>query len=402
MVGLADEGRYLRAFVEDRGPGLPHGEAASQLFRLFAKGKERGGKAGIGLYFCRITVERWGGTVGCGPRHGGGARFWFRLPRPAPQPPNPKVIKSPENAPTADAKKSGLVSSAHASTSRGRQPLQILLAEDTAVIRKVAAHMLRERGHKVVAVKDGKDALDKLKNHRFDVVLMDAEMPKMNGIDATRAIRQGGRKSREHLRVIAMTAYTSETERQRCFNAGMDGCLAKPFLAEDIYDAVENVPVEPRTSGLGTHGEHDSTETRRAAILARVGGKAKLLGALIRLFLSECPKQFLAIQRAIARGDGKSLASAAHALRGPVALFFGDEETTLNMRRLESLGRRGDMAGASSVFDELWRNLLRLCEDLTSLEEIRTRSEGGPLPGGSFSTRKRAFGVGVRSPASRR
>jgi signal transduction histidine kinase len=81
-LGVANEGQFLRAFVDDEGPGLPEDQTADRLFALFAKGKEkRGGKAGLGLYFCKITVERWGGSVGCESRPTGGARFWFRLPR---------------------------------------------------------------------------------------------------------------------------------------------------------------------------------------------------------------------------------------------------------------------------------------------------------------------------------
>jgi signal transduction histidine kinase len=81
-LGVVDEDRFLRGFVDDEGPGLPDDETATRLFALFAKGKgDRGGKAGLGLYFCKITVERWGGTIGCESRPSGGARFWFRLPR---------------------------------------------------------------------------------------------------------------------------------------------------------------------------------------------------------------------------------------------------------------------------------------------------------------------------------
>ena len=81
-LGVVDEDRFLLGFVDDQGPGLPDDETATRLFALFAKGKgDRGGKAGLGLYFCKITVERWGGTIGCESRPGGGARFWFRLPR---------------------------------------------------------------------------------------------------------------------------------------------------------------------------------------------------------------------------------------------------------------------------------------------------------------------------------
>src|SRR5262249_29258347 len=81
-LGVEDEGGSLRGYVDDAGPGLPEGEDAGRLFALFAKGNERGGKAGLGLYFCKNTIGRWGGTVGAETRPGGGSRFWFRLPRP--------------------------------------------------------------------------------------------------------------------------------------------------------------------------------------------------------------------------------------------------------------------------------------------------------------------------------
>ena len=81
-IGVIDEDQFVRAYVDDEGPGFPAGAAPPQ-FSLLGKGKEQGGKAGLGLYFCRITVEGWGGTIGCEQRPAGGARFWFRIPRAA-------------------------------------------------------------------------------------------------------------------------------------------------------------------------------------------------------------------------------------------------------------------------------------------------------------------------------
>lgn len=402
VVGIADEGRYLRAFVDDRGVGLPLGEAASQLFRRFVRGKERGGKAGIGLYFCRITVERWGGTVGCDARRGGGARFWFRLPRHEPQPAKPKESISSVVAPSGDTKESALLGGNHELAVSHRQPLRILLAEDTAVIRKLTTHILRERGHKVVAVQDGKDALNRLKKRKFDVVLMDAEMPKVNGIDAARAIRQQEQKTGQHLRVIAMTAYASESERNRCLSAGMDACLSKPFRAEDLYKVVENAFTMPAETWKAQHAGPDSAEARQAAVLARVGGKAKLLGALVRLFLTDCPTQLLAIKRAIGRRDGRLLTSAAHALRGLVGLFFGDEETALITRKLESMGRRGDLAGAGEVYGDLQRRLLRLCDDLRSFEGASEQREVGQRTMHLPDLRRRELRGAGRSSSARR
>jgi len=385
-VGVADEGRYLRAFVDDRGVGLPQGDAASQLFRLSSKGKERGGKAGVGLYFCRITVERWGGTVGCESRSGGGACFWFRLPRPEPQRTRPKDVASGTDVSPEDIKNSDLRRGVHEPAGCRRQPLRILLAEDTAAVRALVTHMLRERGHKVVAVRDGKEALGKLQKQEFDVVLMDAEMPNVNGIDATRNLRQQEKVSGRHLAVIAMTAYASEAERDRCLSAGMDSCLTKPFRAEELYQAVEDPFAKVVETLIARQAAPASAEARRAALLARVGGKAKLLGSLVRLFLNDCPKKLSAIKRAIARRDGRMLASAAHALRGPIGLFFGDDETALITRKLETMGRRADLAGAREAYADLERNILRLCDELRGFG--RDSRAGSFVPRGIPATKR--------------
>lgn len=401
-VGVADEGKYLRAFVEDSGVGLPQGEAASQLFRLFSKGKERGGKAGVGLYFCKITVERWGGTVGCESRSGGGARFWFRLPRCEPPRATSKDLASPAVAQSGEIKASDLPGGLHELASSRHQPLRVLLAEDTAVIRKLATHMLRERGHTVVAVRDGKEALGKVRKQAFDVVLMDVEMPRVNGIDATKAIRQMEKETGKRLPVIAMTVYASQAERNRCLNAGMDSCLAKPFRAEELYRAVENPFGKPVKTGAVGQIEPTSAAARQAALLARVGGKAKLLGSLVRLFLIDCPKKLSGIRRAIALRDGMMLASTAHALRGPVGLFFGDDETALITRKLETMGRRGDLAGASDAYADLQRNLLRLCADLRDFEGARDQREAGRPQKASTKPGGRQLRRAGRSPAARR
>jgi len=164
--------------------------------------------------------------------------------------------------------------------------------------------------------------------------------------------------------VVAMTAYASEAERNRCLSAGVDACLAKPFGPEELYQSVEDLFIDPAKTRAPDAVEPPSAEARYAALLARVGGKVQLLSSLVRLFLADCPKKLSQIRRAIARRDGTMLASAAHALRGPVGLFFGDDETASITRKLETMGHRGDLAGAREAFADLQRKLLRLCDDL--------------------------------------
>src|SRR6202034_4153306 len=143
-LGALDEGGFVRAFVDDEGAGLPTGEAAPRLFSLFAKGKEGGGKAGLGLYFCKITVERWGGTIGAENRPDRGTRFWFRLPRVE------DGLLAVNTTATVDAP---ALSNAEAKLKPvGR--LRILLADDAPVTRRITALLLEKQGHEVVAVEN--------------------------------------------------------------------------------------------------------------------------------------------------------------------------------------------------------------------------------------------------------
>src|SRR5882724_658758 len=147
-VGVEDEGDFLKADVDDEGPGLPNDLRPEQIFDLFMKGKQSGGKAGLGLYFCRITVERWGGSIGCVTLPERGSRFWFRLPRATGQ-----VARSSTSA--LDSRISGAPKRAPLAV----RPLRILLADDQEDIRTLTAYQLKRNGHKVVTAKDGKQAL---------------------------------------------------------------------------------------------------------------------------------------------------------------------------------------------------------------------------------------------------
>jgi two-component system sensor histidine kinase/response regulator len=117
-----------------------------------------------------------------------------------------------------------------------RRQLRILLAEDNAVNQKLAVRLLEKRGHTVTVAANGKEALDALQNHTFDLVLMDVQMPEMDGFEATAAIRELEKKSGEHLLVIAMTAHAMVGDRERCLAAGMDDYMTKPIRPEELNE----------------------------------------------------------------------------------------------------------------------------------------------------------------------
>jgi CheY-like chemotaxis protein len=255
-------------------------------------------------------------------------------------------------------------------------PRRILLAEDGVVNQKVAIDLLTKRGHQVTLANNGKEALAALENQDFDLVLMDIQMPVMDGYAATAAIRQREALSRRHLPIIAMTAHAMAGDRERCLKAGMDAYVAKPFRPHELFRAVEETGL-PRPSvptsaaaevGRGERAspqvEHDgnlSAEFDRNEALERVGGSEELLRDLVELFRSECPKQMDAIWQQRVAGDLAGLARAAHGLKGSVAMFAAQKAYEAALR-IEKMGRQGDI----SDFDEAWKMLQESIDRLNS------------------------------------
>ena len=180
VLGVIDEGQFVRAFVDDEGPGFPAKQGLKPEFSLFGKKTDHGGKAGLGLYFCRITVEQWGGTIGCEQRPEGGARFWFRLPRaerewrtrhPPVEMSEPAIAAARREEYDFQPAASRTATSSRVWQKKGRKapeatwrPLRVLLAEDTGVNAELTTLMLENRGHAVVAVKNGREVLTALKS----------------------------------------------------------------------------------------------------------------------------------------------------------------------------------------------------------------------------------------------
>jgi CheY-like chemotaxis protein len=127
------------------------------------------------------------------------------------------------------------------SASSSQPPLKILLAEDNLVNQKLAVRLLEKQGHTVAVAQNGLEALAHLKNSSFDVVLMDVQMPEMDGLTATRAIREQERHTGKHLPIIATTAHAMKGDRERCLEAGMDEYLSKPINARELYQTISQV-----------------------------------------------------------------------------------------------------------------------------------------------------------------
>ncbi|QEH36332.1 Signal transduction histidine-protein kinase BarA [Aquisphaera giovannonii] len=254
--------------------------------------------------------------------------------------------------------------------------LRVLLAEDNATNQVLAISLLERDGHLVEVAPNGKEALDALAARPFDVVLMDIQMPVMDGFEATALIREREGRSGGHVPIIAMTAHAMKGDRERCLESGMDGYVAKPIRAADLRRALEEVvPAgigEPSSPGPGPSTPAASA-VDRAALLARVGGREDRLRTIVRVFLDESSKLLAEMQAAIDAGDAGSLGRSAHSLKGAAGLFEAPDLVQAAVV-LESMGRSGDLSGAGDAYLRLRDEAGRLAAAIAPLAQ----APGGP------------------------
>ena len=246
--------------------------------------------------------------------------------------------------------------------------LRILLAEYNAINREVALRILSKRGHSVEVVPDGRMALRALDTQGFDVVLMDVQMPEMDGFEATAEIRRKEGASGAHIPIIAMTAHAMKGDRERCLAAGMDGYISKPIQAEELLKMTESFGRDSGPLEIGREQENAVLDHDLA--LARVDGDQALLSDLAKLFCEECPRMVAAVREAVSSRDAKSLERAAHSLKGSIATFAaqGAHDAAL---QLERLARAGDLSAAENAYLVLANEIQRLkpaLEDLATHE----------------------------------
>ena len=363
-VGVEDCGAALVAFVDDEGPGLSADASRDRIFALFGKGKDRPGKAGLGLYFCKMTVERWGGIIGADNRPGGGSRFWFRLPRA-----HEKSVVPQETPVPVEQLVNALVSAGAPGESIGpaETALRILVADDNETIRELAVELLRARGHSVTSVADGRAALSAMGRAKPDVVLLDQEMPHMNGMETARAIRGTEKSGGKRARIIGLSGGVFADDKRRALDAGMDAFLAKPFDRGALFQIVETPAHASLAASSGDTAPLAEKTTDLRTHLQRVtGGSEKLLRSLIRSFLADAPGKLAAIERAIAREDADALAASAHSLKGAIAIFNAQRSVSA-ARNLEGLGRARRLQGAGEEVGVLKEDLARLEHELRAL-----------------------------------
>ena len=235
-------------------------------------------------------------------------------------------------------------------------PLHILVAEDNSVNQKLALALLKKQGHRVVIAKTGREAVEAVQQQTFDVVLMDVQMPEMDGMEATAEIRRREQRRGGRVPIIAMTAHAMKGDRERCIEAGMDGYVSKPIQTHELFSAitalVRKAPAAEAAGDDQTTAPENGAVLDEAEALARVGGDRELLKSLTEVFFDSYPAQLTQMREAITGNDAPKLYRLAHTLVGAVGIF-GAPSAMAAAARLEALGREGKLTGAEEAWQQL-------------------------------------------------
>jgi two-component system sensor histidine kinase/response regulator len=247
-----------------------------------------------------------------------------------------------------------------------RKRLRILVVEDNVVNQKVASAMLEKRGHGVVIASNGREALGFLDKENFDLILMDVQMPEMDGFEATRLIRQREKEDGGQIPIVAMTAHAMKGDRERCLEAGMDDYVSKPIRDANLFSVIqklvkglENKKQVRRLRHLehinpADQGVFDLSEAMRA-----VDGDQDLFKEIASLFLASAADNMAKIRAAISERDARVVEHAAHSIKGSVA-NFGAKRAFDVACRLERIGKEGKLKEAESAHLELVKELQAL------------------------------------------
>lgn len=244
--------------------------------------------------------------------------------------------------------------------------LKVLLAEDNSVNQKLATLLLEKRGHDVTVVGNGKLAVEKSAELEFDVLLMDIQMPILDGLEATRLIREREKATGLRIPIVAMTAHAMKGDRERCKSAGMDGYVSKPINADELYTAIDDLVPIPRrssTSETGTLGRRKSDYSHWGIdwqeALRSTGGDAALMREIIDVFLEESPRMLAEVHRSLAEHDPIRLRRAAHTLKGSCGYFAAHHAQEL-AEILEHHSSAGDFQKAQATLESLQNELNRI------------------------------------------
>ncbi|MDY6954607.1 MAG: response regulator, partial [Thermodesulfobacteriota bacterium] len=275
----------------------------------------------------------------------------------------------------------------HSMADKQKRKIRILLAEDNVTNQQVALHVLGKFGFRADAVANGKEVVGALATVPYDLVLMDVQMPEMDGLSATREIRNREDKLKaqgsklkgekgfqhsarlEHIPIVAMTAHAMKGDRERCLEAGMDDYTAKPIDPQELLSKIEKwtsrekkilaVDEKVQIECAAGMAKKETSPVDLGKALERAMGDKDFLEQMLQEFLSRMPGQVAELKAALEEGDGEALQQKAHTLKGSAANLSADTIVAAALH-LERLGREGNLQAGEGALRELNEHVARL------------------------------------------
>lgn len=335
-------GIELEFAVSDTGPGIEP-EQMSRLFTAFSQADastyRKFGGTGLGLTICKTLVSMMGGKIWVESKTGKGSTFHFTIhTRRGELTLQPQVASLNDNTNLAE-----------------QLPAKILLAEDNDINRLLASKIFATMGYKVDTAVNGREALQMVKAGKFDLVFMDVQMPEMDGMETSRAIRAEVPKDKQPV-IIAMTAFASDEDREMCMSAGMDDFISKPVVGEDMANMIrkwkrKQTVTRPVQSVGSETVLVDQDAIKRLLDIGRQTDPG-FLQQVLDMFSAQAPALINEIIKSHEQGKNDAMWQSAHKLKG-TSLNIGARRLGELCRRLEVQGRSGEMNGLEEIVSQL-------------------------------------------------
>jgi signal transduction histidine kinase/DNA-binding response OmpR family regulator len=370
---LNGESVELHITVSDTGIGIP-ADKIETIFQPFEQAdgsttRQYGG-TGLGLPISAQLVEIMGGRIWVESQPGAGSAFHVKV----------KLSIAPEGAEDKRPAEKPTVASP-------QPPLRILLAEDNPVNQKLALMLLQRMGHTVTLVENGKLAVEAVQKNTFDLVLMDVQMPQLDGMGATTCIRQFETTTGDHLPIVAMTAHVMKGDREKCLQVGMDGYVSKPIRRDELKSEILRVtsktpgaqaepPSEPLSPVKTVEADENASVTEGGAryifdeddALDRLDGDVEMLYEILALFQENSQIMLQTVLDALGARDCEVLCKAAHTIKGALANVSA-KAARQAAEKAEYAARDGDIIAAGKAVNDLKEQLAYFLTHIGNLQK---------------------------------